>query len=72
MARATAAHAEQRSTEAEGQMMSPRGEGVVDTRLLGKPKSFRWYQTVQVHILWLRWGSGHQAQAEHHRERGVD
>ena len=39
-ARTTAAHAEQRATEAGTRVLGVRGEGVVDTRLLGKPKSF--------------------------------
>ena len=32
--------AEQRATDAETRVLGVRGEGVVDTRLLGKPKSF--------------------------------
>ena len=35
-----AAQAEQRATDAETRVLGVRGEGVVDTRLLGKPKSF--------------------------------
>ena len=35
-----AARAEQRATDAETRVLGVRGEGVVDTRLLGKPKSF--------------------------------
>ena len=35
-----AAQAEQRATDAETRVLGTRGEGVVDTRLLGKPKSF--------------------------------
>ena len=35
-----AAQAEQRATDAETRILGVRGEGVVDTRLLGKPKSF--------------------------------
>ena len=35
-----AAQAEQRATNAETRVLGVRGEGVVDTRLLGKPKSF--------------------------------
>ena len=38
--RAVALQAEQRATEAETRLQAVRGEGVVDTRLLGKPKSF--------------------------------
>ena len=34
-----AAQAEQRATDAETRVLGVRGEGVVDTRLLGKPKS---------------------------------
>ena len=36
----TAARAEQRATDAETLVLRVRGERVVDTRLLGKPKSF--------------------------------
>ena len=36
-----AAQAEQRATDAETRVLGVRGEGVVDTRLLGKPKSLR-------------------------------
>ena len=39
-ARTAAAQAEQRATEAETRVLGVRGEGVVDTRLLGKPKNF--------------------------------
>ena len=39
-ARTAAAQAEQRATDAETRSLGVRGEGVVDTRLLGKPKSF--------------------------------
>ena len=39
-ARTAAAQAEQRATEAETRGLGVRGEGVVDTRLLGKPKNF--------------------------------
>ena len=35
-----AAQAEQRATDAETRVFGVRGEGVVDTQLLGKPKSF--------------------------------
>ena len=35
-----AAQAEQRATDAETRVLGVRGEGVVNTRLLGKPKSF--------------------------------
>ena len=35
-----AAQAEQHATDAETRVLGVRGEGVVDTRLLGKPKSF--------------------------------
>ena len=35
-----AAQAEQRATDAETRVLGVRGEGVVDTRLLGTPKSF--------------------------------
>ena len=35
-----AAQAEQRATDAETRVLGVRGEGVVDTLLLGKPKSF--------------------------------
>ena len=40
LARATAAQAEQRATNAATRSLTVRGEGVVDTRLLGKKKSF--------------------------------
>ena len=40
LARATAAQAEPRATDAETLSLPVRGEGVVDTRFLGKPKSF--------------------------------
>ena len=39
-ARTAAAQAEQRATEAETRVLGVRAEGVVDTRLLGKPKNF--------------------------------
>ena len=39
-ARTAAAQAEQRATDAEARVLGARNEGVVDTRLLGKPKSF--------------------------------
>ena len=39
-ARTAAALAEQRATDAETRVLGVRGEGLVDTRLLGKPKSF--------------------------------
>ena len=39
-ARTTAVQAEQRATDVETRVLGVRGEGVVDTRLLGKPKSF--------------------------------
>ena len=39
VARETAAQAEQRATDAEARSLTVRGEGVDDTRLLGKPKS---------------------------------
>ena len=56
-----AAQAEQRATEAEARVLGVRGEGVVDTRLLGKPKNFGRYdgqlETVQVHVLGQRWCS---------------
>ena len=39
-ARTAAAQAEQRAADAETRDLGVRGEGVVDTRLLGKPKSF--------------------------------
>ena len=35
-----AAQAEQRATDAETRVLGVRGEGVVDTRLVGKPKNF--------------------------------
>ena len=35
-----AAQAEQRATDAETQVLGVRGQGFVDTRLLGKPRSF--------------------------------
>ena len=38
-ARTAAAQAEQRATEAETRVLGVRGEGVLDTRLLGKPKN---------------------------------
>ena len=40
-----AAQAEQRATYAETRVLGVRGEGVVDTRLLGKPKTFDKTQT---------------------------
>ena len=40
LARAIAAQAEQRVTDAETRSFTERGEGVVDTRFLGKRKSF--------------------------------
>ena len=39
-ARTAAAQAEQRATDAEARVLGVRNEGVVDSRLLGKPKSF--------------------------------
>ena len=39
-ARTAAAQAEKRATDAEARVLGARNEGVVDTRLLGKPKSF--------------------------------
>ena len=39
-ARTAAAQAEQRATDAETRVLGVRGEGVVDTRLLAKPKCF--------------------------------
>ena len=39
-ARTAAAHDQQRATEAETRVLGVRGEGVVDTRLLGEPKNF--------------------------------
>ena len=39
-ARTTAAQTQQRATDAETRLLGVKGEGVVDTRLLGKPKSF--------------------------------
>ena len=39
-ARTAAAQAEQRATDAEARVLGARNEGVVDTRLLEKPKSF--------------------------------
>ena len=39
-ARIAAAQTEQRATDAETRTLGVRGEGVVDTGLLGKPKSF--------------------------------
>ena len=39
-ARSAAAQAEQRATDAITRVLGVRGEGVVDTRLLEKPKSF--------------------------------
>ena len=39
-ARTAAAQAEQRATDAETRVLGVRGEGVVDNRLLGNPKSF--------------------------------
>ena len=38
LARASAAQAEQQATDAETRSLTVKGEGVVDTRLLGKPK----------------------------------
>ena len=38
--RTAAAQSEQRATDADTVVLGVRGEGVVDTRLLGKPKSF--------------------------------
>ena len=39
-ARSAAAQAEQRATDAETRVLGVRGEGVVDSQLLEKPKSF--------------------------------
>ena len=39
-ARTVASQAEQRATEAETRLAVARSEGVVDTRMLGKPNSF--------------------------------
>ena len=57
-ARATAAQAEQRATDAGTRTVTVRGD-VVDTRLLGKleerRRHIRHLETVQVHVPWPRW-----------------
>ena len=70
-----ASQAEQRATDAETRVLGVRGEGVVDTRLLGKPKSFDGstgqLETVQVHVLGPRWRSRLKTQTGDDRERGA-
>ena len=61
-------------SDAETRVLGVRGEGVVDTRLLGKPKSFdgstdSW--RLQVHVLGQRWSSRLKTQTGDDREQSA-
>ena len=70
--RTAAAQAESRATDAETRVLGARNEGVVDTRLLGKPKSFdgamdNWRQ-FKFHVLGLCGCIQRKTQASDDRE----
>ena len=55
-ARTAAAQAEQRATDAETRVLGVRGEEVVDTRLLRKPKSFDGTADIRRQFMFTFWG----------------
>ena len=64
LARAKAAHAQQRATDAGTRTLTTRGESVVETLAREAEEIRRHFgqlKTVQINVLWLCWSSGHEA-----------